>query len=323
MGKTAGLAYEGQLVTVKENGQQVTYALDTTAENGLRRVGSDPSQVCSDVSTIVENYISTLTVSDISAASGKIVDKIWETNGKISATYRTLTTSEVSGLDDAIASIKPSLSVTVESLETPIADDAKTYVVKQGGLSVGTYISIPKDKVFESAFMVTVTGEPTSPTTATLTAFTVKYDNITAHILSDDTGTKSDEPSLTAFADGTFSSIKNAYFGKEGGDGPYLRITVSHQDVPIYIAMPKLVDTYIGKTTDTIKVDISNREISAHLLDNAVTEAKISADAVTTAKIKDGNVTSEKIGTGEVKTSNIQDDAVTNAKIADSAVATD
>lgn len=53
---TSKLAYEGQIIAVTVDNKQVAYVVDTTAADGLRRVGNDSVSVSADISAIAESY---------------------------------------------------------------------------------------------------------------------------------------------------------------------------------------------------------------------------------------------------------------------------
>ena len=98
------------------------------------------------------------------------------------------------------------------------------------------------------------------------------------------------------------------------------------------LASTKYVQDYVTAKTPT--GDLASLDVidTNHIVDGAVTEAKITTDAVTTGKIKNLNVTTAKIADGAVTEAKIATDAVTTgkiknlnvttAKIADSAVTT-
>lgn len=63
----------------------------------------------------------------------------------------------------------------------------------------------------------------------------------------------------------------------------------------IPVDLGKFIDTYTAKDSATIDVTVDNREISAEVIDGAITTAKIADKAVTTAKIADSAVTATQI----------------------------
>ena len=299
-------AYPGQFIAVAQDTGVSGYVVNVDKTLIPIATGGDADELARKLRELSSSLLS----------SDGIIDQLSGAIDVNAASVSTLSNDTIPVLSSALSS---GLSVTVEKLEQPVEDAFATYVVKQGGLSVGDYINVPKDKVIESAYMVNVSAEPSDATKETVSAFVVAYDTTTVKVLSDDS-----TEGGGAVAAGTFSSIKNAFFGKEGGTGPYLRITVSNQGTPIYIAMPKLVDTYFGATTDTVKVEVNaaTHEISASVRPGSIGTASLSADAVTNAKLADDAVQTENVKDAAVTEAKIADDAVTNAKIADGAVAT-
>lgn len=96
--------------------------------------------------------------------------------------------------------------------------------------------------------------------------------------------------------------------------GTYIELTIQNQDEKLYINVADLVDAYTAAASATeVQLAISaTNEISATIVDGAVSESKIAANAVTTGKIADEAVTTAKIA----------DDAITADKIADNAIET-
>lgn len=90
-------------------------------------------------------------------------------------------------------------------------------------------------------------------------------------------------------------------------NGTYLKITIDNSDsTEIYINVDELIDIYTASSSDgDVKVQITDHEISASLVDGKVTAEKLAADAVTTEKIADNAIT----------TNEIKDSVVTEAKL--------
>ena len=79
--------------------------------------------------------------------------------------------------------------------------------------------------------------------------------------------------------------------------GTYLKLTIANQTEPVYINVLDLVNDFTVKADATgVQLTISDtREISAEIVDGAVSTAKIADAAVSTNKIVDGAVTKAKL----------------------------
>lgn len=81
--------------------------------------------------------------------------------------------------------------------------------------------------------------------------------------------------------------------------GTYIELVLANAtEDKIYVNVGSLVDIYTAQKAAAsvqIAIDSSTREISATIVDGAVTEAKVAASAITTTKIADANVTEIKL----------------------------
>lgn len=181
------------------------------------------------------------------------------------------------------------MTVTIEDGGTPeLSSVLKSYVVKQGGVEVGT-IDIPKDFLVKSAEVKTVQT--------------------------------ADVPYAGAVVGDKYIDLEiNAKTG--GTEDSHIYIPIKDFFTPYKGGQTDTVSVDIGDD-NTISASVKAGSITSALIaDNAVVTTKINDGAVTTAKIADSAVTESKIGTGAVTTTKIGDDAVTNDKIADNAVGT-
>ena len=81
--------------------------------------------------------------------------------------------------------------------------------------------------------------------------------------------------------------------------GTYIELVLANAtEDKIYVNVGSLVDIYTAQKAAAsvqIAIDSGTREISATIVDGAVTEAKVAASAITTTKIADANVTEIKL----------------------------
>ena len=81
--------------------------------------------------------------------------------------------------------------------------------------------------------------------------------------------------------------------------GTYIELVLANAtEDKIYVNVGSLVDIYTAQKAAAsvqVAIDTATREISATIVDGAVTEAKVAASAITTTKIADANVTEIKL----------------------------
>lgn len=132
---TAGNAYEGQIIAVKNNDQQEVYVLDTSAPNGLRKLASGGD--ASALEQLLNNEISARK-ADVTFLSSEI------------STINATTLPELS------SKLESNLSIDVR-VKAGEGDVLSSYVISQGGTDKTVTIDIPKDKVIETAEVVKIT----------------------------------------------------------------------------------------------------------------------------------------------------------------------
>lgn len=98
--------------------------------------------------------------------------------------------------------------------------------------------------------------------------------------------------------------------------GTYIKLVLANVADPLYINVGTLVDIYTVQANATqIQLSITDREISATIVDGSVDTDALADNSITTVKIADGNVTEAKIGADAVTTAKIKDGNVTKAKL--------
>lgn len=110
-GEYANLAYEGQVITVTEDGKQVAYIIDNNAENKLRKVGgtADISDITpSDIGAADKNH--THSMSDIDGLSEKLedIDQLQSDLTTKAAKEHSHQISQITGLEARLTNIENS-----------------------------------------------------------------------------------------------------------------------------------------------------------------------------------------------------------------------
>ena len=219
-------------------------------------------------------------VSTAGSVAKAIDDKVKEILGN-NADLTALTTTAktiiaaINELDGEIASLTTASAVTLETKGTANTGAAKTYVVKQGGTSIGE-IDIPKDMVVSSGRVVELSQAEAEAVDASYSAG--KYIELT---IANNDGTKLYIPA-TALVD-VYTAAQNA----------------------------AQVQVAVDSATNVISATIVAGSVTAtELATDAVTTVKIADSNVTTAKIADENVTKGKLAQTVQDSLNLADSAV-------------
>lgn len=188
--------------------------------------------------------------------------------------------------DEEIGKVNTSLTaydVTVEKQATAETGYAATYIVKQGGISVGAPINIPKDFLVKSGTVETCSAE-NSPVA----------------------GYKVGDKYLDFIVNTTDDSATAQHI--------YIKLT---DLVDVYTAAPGATQVQIAISDKNVvsATLVDGGVTTAKIADANVTVDKLAADSVTTAKIKDANVTADKLAANSVTTDKIADTSITQAKL--------
>lgn len=310
------------------------YVLDSTMSNGLRQLaaGDDASHLQEELNAEIsarkeaDDFLSNAISADISNAITAEVDARETDVEALSAAI----SGEIEARISADADLLSSLSVTIEDGGEPaLSSVLKTYVVKQGGVEVGT-IDIPKDFLVKSAEVCSVTTADVPYEGAQVGD---KYIDLE---INAKTGSTEDSHIYIPIKD-FFVPYKAGVtdtISVDIGDDNTISAIVRNGSIGTdhlsskAVTTEKIADGAVG-TTQLSDDAVTNDKIAdnavgtAQLSDDAVTNDKIAIDAVGTEQLSASAVTTAKIADGNVTEDKIADDAVTNAKIADDAVGTD
>lgn len=212
----------------------------------------------------LKTAIDALTTGEDSV-DAKIEDKIEEILGddadltQLTTTAKTIIAA-INELDTAIGSLETASEIALETKGTANTGAAKTYVVKQGGTSIGE-IDIPKDMVVSAGEVITLTAQEAQAIDVSYTAG--KYIKLTI------ANSTSDE----------------------------LYIPVSALvDVYTAAANATQVQVVIDNSTNVVSASIVAGSVTAtELASNAVTTIKIADNNVTTDKIANKAITEAKL----------------------------
>lgn len=276
------------------------YVNDVSAD--FKTTYLDPVQILADAATTSSEAtnlaiaeINKLTIEVISANTGKIVDTVSETNGKIAATFRDLTISEVSGLNDRLTTIEDAAVTSAEvsaiatsyalSVEQTLSTELYT---NETGLSAKLHKEIT-DAATASNITLTEAEAPIDgmATTYVLTQGTEEVGKIN---IPKDKVINSAEVVFGTLANGIFTADDEGSNTKSEAAKFYLEVVVVNQDKKLYIPVPELADTYVGHIGTTIDVAIKSDDDGARCIN-----AEVKAGSIGTNELANASVTTAKL----------------------------